>query len=136
MIRLTLLCFAIALLAAACQPKAPAESDVRAQLIGNYCNDTYSLYINDKTYRCIKYSPALLGSMPITESCEAPYSLVLEGGVWMMQYERDPDPKGINHCAYSFPVWDAEKGFVWGENGVKIKEPFNNSEIAKGGCED
>lgn len=134
MLRIFLICLCTSLLFA-CQPKAPAESEVRAKVIGNYCNDTYSMYITAETYRCTKYTPAILGSVPIPESCKGKYSLTLDDGTWTIQYERDPDPKGVNHCEFSYPVWSAEKGYLIGEEAVKLREPFDNTELSKGGCE-
>ncbi|MFK7971589.1 MAG: hypothetical protein AB8F95_14585 [Bacteroidia bacterium] len=135
MIRLIFTCLIASFLFTACQPEAPAEAEIRAKIVGDYCNDTYSLYITDKTYRCVKYSPAILGTMPITESCESAYSLEQTDGKWVLRFERDPDPKGIQHCEFSFTVWDADKGFLLGEDRVKIKEPFDKTDLLKGGCE-
>ena len=126
---------AVLTLMVACQPKAPSIEEVKAKIIGSYCNDTYSLYITDETYRCVKFSPAILGSVPVPESCKGAYSLREEGGGWVLQFERDPDPRGVNHCEFSFQVWTAEKGYLIGEETVKLRDPFDNTEIAKGGCE-
>lgn len=135
MIQRSLILLAAGLLFAACDSKAPSEEEVRTKIVGSYCNDTYSLYITDDSYRCVRYSPAILGSVPVPESCKAKYTLSLESGIWMLKYERDPDPKGINHCEMAYPVWDANKGYLIGEETIKLREPFDNSEIAKGGCE-
>lgn len=133
----TIFCF-LALLMSSCNPGPPAQEEVLGKLIGRYCTDTFTLTLGeDGMYRCIKYSPAILGKVPVPESCKGTYALEQKEGQWILNYERDPNPRGINHCVFSFPVWNQEKGYLIGEStATTVKEPFEGNELTQGGCDE
>lgn len=117
-----------------CGPNVPAESEIRAMIIGAYCSDDYRLVLTDSTYRSTKYRKGIVSSAYNIESCKGGYELALEEGEWVIHYAKDGNPRGIANCKQTYTLWTQEGGFLIGTESIQMKEPIDNTALVRGSC--
>lgn len=120
----------------ACGPTPPTEEELRAQLVGVYCADSYRLELTDSTYMNRKIVQSPLRSGLMRESCKGHYLLAFENKQWIIRFERDERPNSIQNCEREYVVWTAEAGYVMGEAPMAMMDLFDETLLLKGQCED
>ncbi|GAB4426882.1 MAG: hypothetical protein OHK0039_44980 [Bacteroidia bacterium] len=124
-------------LLAACGPTPPSEDELRAHIVGVYCDDSYRLELTDSTYMNRKVVQSPLRTGLVRESCKGHYTLVLEKNKWIIRFEKDEKPKSVfQDCEREYVLWTPEEGYLVGEETVKMKDLFDEKELTKGSCED
>ena len=119
-----------------CGPTVPTELEIRDKLLGRYCADKYLLVIEDSTYRCRKLNLGVISSSLIPESCKGSYELVLENDSWVIHFNKDPRPQGIQNCKRDFVIWNKEKQYLIESNNKTIMwDLFDEQMLTKGLCE-
>ncbi|MEL6649550.1 MAG: hypothetical protein AAFQ87_01970 [Bacteroidota bacterium] len=120
-----------------CGPQIPTEAEVMAKIKGTYCAEKYRLVLEDSTYRCRRFSPGIISSTPIRESCKGTYSLAMSENQWVINFNKDPRPQGIQNCERSFVIWNAEQNYLIEQEDKTIMwELFDEKPLTKGVCED
>lgn len=120
-----------------CGPTVPTEAEIRLKIKGTYCADKYRLVIEDSTYRCRRFSPGIISSTPIRESCKGDYQLELAANQWTINFNKDPRPQGIKNCQKTFILWNAEKGYLTDSEEMSVMwDLFDEKPLTKGACED
>lgn len=119
-----------------CGPTVPTEAQVRETLMGRYCAEKYRLVIEDSTYTCRKLSKGVLSTTLIPESCKGSYELELVDESWVIHFNKDPRPKGIQNCKRDFVIWEKEKEFLIQDGKRTIMwDLFDEKVLTKGPCE-
>ncbi len=125
----------------ACEPQSPPEAEVRAMLVGEYCdeNQVYRLQLkDDSTYFHRKAERGVLSSRSLNyESCTGVYDLVREGSSWKLHFLPDERPRNslFKDCERIVDIWTPENGYVIGETTVRLPDLFENNALTKGLCE-
>ncbi len=132
---------AFPLLIMGCQPSPPTEAEVRAKLMGNYCDEeqVFRLEVkNDSTYFHRKAQKGILTTRSLSyESCNGTYELLLEGEVWKLHFLPDDRPLNslFKNCERVVDVWNPEEGYLIGEATVHLPDLFDNTTLTKNICE-
>ncbi len=120
----------------ACSFQAPTKTEVKELLMGRYCADKYRLVIEDSTYTCRKLNKGILSTTLVPESCKGTYELSFENETWVVHFNKDPRPKGIQNCKRDFVVWNREEGFLIQQGEQTIMwDLFDQEVLTKGPCE-
>ena len=126
----------------ACEPTPPPESEVRAKLIGEYCDEsqTYRLQVkDDSTYFNRKSEPGIPSTRSrVYESCDGNYELKLEENIWKLHFLPDERPRNslFKDCERTVDVWTPEDGYLIGENTVHLPDLFEGTALTKGLCDE
>lgn len=131
---------AIAASLMACEPTSPPEAEVRALLVGEYCDEDqiYRLQLEDSTYFHRRAEPGVLSSRSLTyESCSGEYELIQEGNTWKIHFLPDERPRNslFKNCERIVDVWTPEEGYLIGEESVHLPDLFESNALTKGLCE-
>lgn len=132
---------ALLLLILGCQPVPPTETEVRAKLLGNYCDEeqVFRLEVkDDSTYFHRKAQKGILTTRSLSyESCNGTYELLLEGEVWKLHFLPDDRPRNslFKNCERVVDVWNPEEGYLIGEATVHLPDLFDNTTLTKNICE-
>jgi len=125
---------ALSAIMVSCGPTVPTEAEVRARVLGEYCADSYYLELTDSTYLNRKvYSSPLSNSY--RESCRGRFLLAFEEEQWIIRFEKDRRPQGIDNCEGEYVLWNAQDGYVHGDDeNITLPDLFDNTELVKGAC--
>ncbi|HHG83740.1 MAG TPA: hypothetical protein ENJ82_03240 [Bacteroidetes bacterium] len=124
-------------------PEHPAEAEVKAKLVGTYCSDDYKhrfILGEDGRYLSRRNKKNALASGIIGEKCEGDYSLKYNEESFTWTLELDASDKASNpfvKCkAASLEIWQSEKGYLFGDGPIVLKEPFQQASVSKDKCGD
>lgn len=124
----------------ACEATPPPEAEVRAMIVGEYCDEdqVYKLQLDDSTYFHRKAEPGVLTSRSLSyESCSGLYELVQEGNTWKIHFLPDDRPRNslFKNCERIVDVWNPQEGFLIGDESVHLPDLFESNALTKGLCE-
>ncbi|MEZ4777451.1 MAG: hypothetical protein R3D00_30020 [Bacteroidia bacterium] len=135
---LTSLVFAGILSITGCGPQAPAEAEIRAMIVGTYCEGDYRLELTDSTYMNRKFVKSPLRSGMVREACNGTYTLVYENESWILRFEADDSPGNslFNDCKQDIVVWNKTDQFLIGTEPVTLTDLFDQVVLTKDACDD
>lgn len=124
----------------ACEATPPPEAEVRALIVGEYCDDdqVYKLQLDDSTYFHRKAEPGVLTSRSLSyESCSGLYELIQEGNTWKIHFLPDDRPRNslFKNCERIVDVWNPQEGYLIGDESVHLPDLFESNALTKGLCE-
>lgn len=124
----------------ACEATPPPEAEVRALIVGEYCDDdqVYKLQLDDSTYFHRKAEPGVLTSRSLSyESCSGIYELIQEGNTWKIHFLPDDRPRNslFKNCERIVDVWNPQEGYLIGDESVHLPDLFESNALTKGLCE-
>lgn len=124
-------------------PDHPEEAVIRAKLLGSYCSDDAKIRFvlsEDGRYMSRRNKKNAFASGVIGEKCEGNYSFKYneDSHTWTLEIAAsDKNSNPFIKCkAASIEVWQAEKGYLVGENPVELTEPFEQTKVSSIICED
>ncbi|MDP5170235.1 MAG: hypothetical protein NWR72_08310 [Bacteroidia bacterium] len=132
---------AIAISIVACQPTPPSEAEVRAKLLGDYCDQDQVFLLQvkeDSTYFHRRAEKGVLTTRSLNyESCSGVYELVLEDGAWKIHFLADERPKNsyFKNCEQTVEVWNGTDGYLVGDASVNLPDLFESNSLTLGLCE-
>ena len=119
----------------ACTPAPPTETEVRNRLLGRYCNEDFTLLLEDSTYHNRRRVDSPLGTGLSYESCQGRYRLRLDEGTWYLEVAADLHPRTLfSDCSASYAVWNPDQGYLGGPDSVWVREPYSLTPLAAGDC--
>ncbi|MEZ4827255.1 MAG: hypothetical protein R3C61_13405 [Bacteroidia bacterium] len=121
-----------------CGPQAPAEAEIRAMIVGTYCEGDYRLELTDSTYMNRKFVQSPLRTGMVRESCNGNYSLVFENDSWIVRIEADDSPGNslFNDCKQDVVIWTSKDQYLIGTEPVTMKDLFDQVVLTKDACDD
>lgn len=121
-----------------CGPATPSEEEIRAVIVGVYCDGDYRLEITDSTYMNRKFVQSPLRTGLMREACDGTYALVQENGSWLIRFDADESPNNglFKDCQQDMEVWNKAEGYLTGTDPIILKDLLDGKELTKGTCDD